>query len=61
MSPANSKRFPKALVVNDDQDVSFRTYCRLNHAGYQTNTAFDGMERIPQATEQLPDAILLDF
>ncbi|MCP4887219.1 MAG: response regulator [Planctomycetaceae bacterium] len=61
MNPHNSKRQPKVLVIDDDQDISFGTCCRLKHAGYETITAGDGMEGVEQAMKQLPDAILLDI
>lgn len=61
MNPNNSKRQPKVLVIDDDQDISFGTCCRLKHAGYETITARDGWEGVEQAMEQLPDAILLDI
>ena len=61
MTPNNTEKPPKILVVDDDQDISFGTCRRLEHAGYQTITAMDGVEGVQQAMEQLPDAILLDI
>ncbi len=48
------------LVVDDDRDVLLGTRLRLEFAGYETLTAFDGQEGFESALRHHPDAILLD-
>ena len=50
----------RVLVVDDDTDIRFGICTRLKMAGYETLIACDGEEAVTTATEQLPDAVLMD-
>ena len=53
-------RPPRVLVVDDNPDVSSCLSVRLEAAGYEVMTAFDGEEGLTSALENLPDAVVLD-
>jgi CheY-like chemotaxis protein len=50
----------RILVVDNDRDVVRGARLRLGAAGYETFVAFDGVEGVRRAIDNLPDAILLD-
>jgi CheY-like chemotaxis protein len=50
----------KVLVVDDDREIVLGTTMRLEFAGYDSVTAFDGREGITVALAQRPDATVLD-
>lgn len=50
----------KILVVDDQPDNVFILQDRLEHAGFEVYTAYDGPTGIEKAIEVLPDLILLD-
>jgi signal transduction histidine kinase len=51
---------PTVLVVDDDREVSSCLALRLNSAGFQVVSAFDGAEGLDVARSKKPDAIVLD-
>lgn len=50
----------KILIVDDQPDNVFILQDRLEHAGFEVVTAYDGPTGIQKATEDQPDCILLD-
>jgi CheY-like chemotaxis protein len=48
------------LIVEDDAQLAFGVSCRLEAAGYATQTAGDGQEGISAAQAHRPDVILMD-
>ena len=56
-SMSSSKR---VLVVEDERDIQDGVCRWLNASGYETQSAFDGVEGIEAARAQRPDVILLD-
>lgn len=51
----------RILVVDDNRDSATSLAMLLKLYGYQTQTAFDGLEAIDAATKFLPQVILLDI
>ena len=51
---------PSVLVVDDNADVSTCLSVRLEAAGYEVLTAFDGEAGLAAALQTLPDAVVLD-
>jgi CheY-like chemotaxis protein len=51
----------RILVVDDDRDIVRGLSIRLRAAGYLVETAFDGPSGLAAATEELPDALVLDI
>jgi DNA-binding response OmpR family regulator len=49
------------LVVDDDQEVNSCLGVRLEAAGYEVLSAFDGEQGLAAAIEHHPDAIVLDL
>jgi hypothetical protein len=49
------------LVVDDDQEVSSCLGVRLQAAGYEVLSAFDGQQGLAAAIEHHPDAVVLDL
>ncbi len=50
----------KILVVDDERDLVETITFRLEAAGYEVSSAFDGQEGLEKAREIKPDLILLD-
>ena len=51
----------KILVVDDDQRITAALAFRLQHAGYDVQSAGDGFSGLRQAVTHTPDLILLDI
>ena len=51
----------KILIIDDDRAISHLTTIRLRAAGFEVDAAFDGPSGLEKASEQRPDAILLDI
>jgi DNA-binding response OmpR family regulator len=51
----------RILVVEDEQELVIAVKIRLEEAGYETITAYDGMEALEKAKSQNPDLIILDL
>jgi DNA-binding response OmpR family regulator len=51
----------KILIVDDERDIVKALTIRLNGAGYDVVTAFDGAQAIFMAHKEKPDLILLDI
>ncbi|MEX0611804.1 MAG: response regulator [Pirellulales bacterium] len=51
----------KVLVVDDDREVNSCLGVRLEAAGYEVLSAFDGEQGLATAIEQHPDAVVLDL
>ncbi len=51
----------KILIVDDERDIVKALTIRLNRAGYEVVTAFDGAQGIFMAHKEKPDLILLDI
>ena len=49
------------LIVDDERDIVKALTIRLNRAGYEVVTAFDGAQGIFMAHKERPDLILLDI
>jgi DNA-binding response OmpR family regulator len=50
----------KILVADDEPDIVDTLTIRLEAAGFEVITAFDGLEALNKAREQQPDLIILD-
>ena len=51
----------KILIVDDERDILKALMIRLQGAGYEVVTAFDGAQGIFMAHKEKPDLILLDI
>ena len=51
----------KILIVDDERDILKALMIRLQGAGYEVVTAFDGAQAIFVAHKEKPDLILLDI
>lgn len=51
----------KILIVDDDPPIVELLKFTLDHAGYQTTVAVDGIEAVKKAQTEKPDLILLDI
>lgn len=51
----------KILVIEDEYSASKFLAMRLKSLGFAVSTAFDGMTGLKEATETLPDLIILDL
>ena len=51
----------KILIVDDERDIVKALMIRLQGAGYEVVTAFDGAQAIFVAHKESPDLILLDI
>ena len=51
----------KILIVEDNQDLVLGIRLYLQHSGYTTVSAADGLSGIKMAVEEAPDLILLDL
>jgi CheY-like chemotaxis protein len=58
MNPETSKR---VLVVDDEADVRAYLQAALEDAGFQVETAADGLEAMKAVSRQKPDLISLDL
>ncbi|MFC1513411.1 response regulator [candidate division KSB1 bacterium] len=50
----------KILIVDDEEDFLKAITIRLNHAGYDTSVAHDGVEAFSAIESDIPDLIILD-
>jgi len=57
-SPPRKKRI---LIIEDEYSASKFLTLRLKNLGFETTTAFDGVTGLKEATENLPDLIILDL
>ncbi len=57
--PVSSKK--TILIVEDELSASKFLSLRLQKLGFEVLTAFDGMAGLKEATEKLPDLIILDL
>lgn len=51
----------KILIVDDEKDIVDAVSFRLEHAGYQVITAYEGLEGFEKARRDKPDLIILDL
>jgi len=51
----------KILIVDDERDIVKAVMIRLQGAGYEVVTAFDGAQGVFMAHKEKPDLILLDI
>lgn len=56
--PSRKKRI---LIVEDEYSASKFLTLRLKNLGFEITAAFDGMTALKEATENLPDLIILDL
>lgn len=54
------RRTERILIVEDDRDIALGTMVRLRAAGFATIVRNDGAAAIDTATDETPDAIVLD-
>ncbi len=62
-SPMEKKSVTKKriLIIEDEYSASKFLTMRLKNLGYSVSAAFDGMTGLKEATETLPDLIILDL
>ena len=51
----------KVLIVDDEKDIVDTLTFRLNAAGYEVISAFDGQEALDKTRAENPDLIILDL
>jgi DNA-binding response OmpR family regulator len=51
----------KVLIVDDERDIVKAVMIRLQGAGYEVVTAFDGAQGVFMAHKEKPDLIILDI
>ncbi len=51
----------KILIVEDDPDIVELLAYNLKQAGFETEAVFNGADALQQATEKLPDLVILDL
>lgn len=51
----------KILVVDDETELVKAIQIRVEQAGYETLTAYDGQEGLAKAQKEKPDLIVLDL
>jgi len=51
----------RILIVDDERDIVKALTIRLNRAGYEVVTAFDGAQGIFMAHKEKPDLVILDI
>jgi DNA-binding response OmpR family regulator len=51
----------KILIVDDERDIVKGLMIRLQGAGYEVTTAFDGAQGVFMAHKEKPDLIILDI
>ena len=54
-------RKKKILIVDDERDIVKAVMIRLQGAGYEVVTAFDGAQGVFMAHKEKPDLIILDI
>ncbi len=52
---------PKALIIEDDADITQVLAYNLRQAGFEVTTCRDGSEGLRQAQLQVPDVVVLDL
>ena len=52
---------PKALIIDDDEDLAELMAKMLRDAGFQTKIAYDGKSGLAQALEWKPDLAIVDL
>ena len=57
-TPTTKKRI---LIIEDEYSASKFLTLRLKNLGFQVSAAFDGMTGLKEATETLPDLVILDL
>jgi CheY-like chemotaxis protein len=57
----NMGQTKRVLIVDDERDIVKALTIRLQRAGYEVVTAFDGAQGIFMAHKEKPDLILLDI
>jgi two-component system response regulator len=50
-----------ALIIEDNPDLRYILKARLEHVGYTTSEANDGIEALEQLAKNRPDILLLDL
>ncbi|HOD15283.1 MAG TPA: response regulator [Spirochaetota bacterium] len=53
--------YPKALIIEDNEDNQYLESLLLKQSGFSVITALDGREGIERARQALPDIIILDI
>jgi DNA-binding response OmpR family regulator len=63
VAPAEKNQAPKKriLIVEDEYSASKFLTMRLKNLGFSVSAAFDGMTGLKEATETIPDLIILDL
>ncbi len=61
MNPSQKRPLAKILVVDDDAEFVIGTSLRLLHAGYQVDTAKDGIEALEKIASESYGLILMDI
>lgn len=51
----------KILIVEDDDEIIMLLSNRLTASGYSVLTAYDGIDGLNKAREEIPDLIILDI
>jgi len=57
----SQERVPVVLVVDDEEDIRLVLQARLETAGYQVQTAGNGMEALDRIRSSPPDLVVLDL
>jgi DNA-binding response OmpR family regulator len=57
----DSRRQPRVLIVEDDQEISLALQRSLRLEGYEVRLAGDGVVALEEATAFLPDVVILDL
>ena len=61
VEPSSPPRKKRILIIEDEYSVSKFLTLRLKNLGFEIAAAFDGMTGLKEATENLPDLIILDL
>ena len=51
----------KILLVDDERDLVVNVAMRLEHAGYEVLSSYDGVHALEQVRKEKPDLIILDI
>ena len=57
----DSRRQPRVLIVEDDQEIALALQRSLRLEGYEVRLAGDGVVALEEATAFLPDVVILDL
>lgn len=57
----NSSKRKRILIIEDEYSASKFLALRLKSLGFSVSTAFDGMTGLKEASETIPDLIILDL